>query len=55
MMDHDKRIDKSVEFVSVNIAILTVSDSRKATDDRSGDLLLNALIGMGITWLEGLL
>ena len=40
MMDHNKRIDKSVEFVSVNIAILTVSDSRKATDDRSGDLLV---------------
>ena len=39
MMDHDKRIDKSVEFVAVNIAILTVSDSRKASDDRSGDLL----------------
>ena len=38
-MDHDKRIDKSVEFVAVNIAILTVSDSRKAGDDRSGDLL----------------
>ena len=38
-MDHDKRIDKSVEFVSVNIAILTVSDSRKAGEDRSGDLL----------------
>ena len=38
-MDHDKRIDKSIEFVAVNIAILTVSDSRKAGDDRSGDLL----------------
>ena len=42
-MDHDKRIDKSVEFVSVNIAILTVSDSRKATDDRSGDLLVERI------------
>ena len=39
-MDHDKRIDKSVTFVPVNIAILTVSDSRKADDDRSGDLLV---------------
>ncbi|MGB2072113.1 MAG: molybdenum cofactor biosynthesis protein B [Candidatus Puniceispirillaceae bacterium] len=38
-MDHDKRIDKSITFVPVNIAILTVSDSRKADDDRSGDLL----------------
>ena len=39
-MDHDKRIDKSITFVPVNIAILTVSDSRKAHDDRSGDLLV---------------
>ena len=38
-MDHDRRIDKSVEFVAVNIAVLTVSDSRKLIDDRSGDLL----------------
>ena len=29
-MDHDKRIDKSVKLVAVNIAILTVSDSRKS-------------------------
>ena len=43
MMDHDKRIDKSVKFVAVNIAILTVSDSRKATDDRSGDLLVERI------------
>ena len=43
MMDHDKRIDKSVEFVAVNIAILTVSDSRKADDDRSGDLLVERI------------
>ena len=39
-MDHDKRIDKSITFVPVNIAILTVSDSRKADDYRSGDLLV---------------
>ena len=39
-MDHDKRIDKSIRFLPVNIAILTVSDSRKADDDRSGDLLV---------------
>ena len=39
-MDHDKRIDKTIPFVPVNIAILTVSDSRKADDDRSGDLLV---------------
>ena len=39
-MDHSKRIDESVEFVAVNIAILTISDSRKAVDDRSGELLV---------------
>ena len=38
-MDHNKRIDRSIEFFPVNIAVLTVSDSRKAHNDRSGDLL----------------
>ena len=38
-MDHEKRIDKSVPFVAVNIAVLTVSDSRRMDDDKSGDLL----------------
>ena len=38
-MDHEKRIDKSVPFVAVNIAVLTVSDSRRLEDDKSGDLL----------------
>ena len=38
-MDHQKRIDKSVSFVAVNIAVLTVSDSRRLEDDKSGDLL----------------
>ena len=38
-MDHSRRIDQSASFVPVNIAILTVSDSRRSDDDRSGDLL----------------
>ena len=38
-MDHEKRINKSVPFIAVNIAILTVSDSRRLVDDKSGDLL----------------
>tara|TARA_B100000989_G_scaffold293772_1_gene271669 strand:- start:443 stop:1003 length:561 start_codon:yes stop_codon:yes gene_type:complete len=38
-MDHEKRVDKSVPFVAVNIAILTVSDSRGLEDDKSGELL----------------
>ena len=39
-MDHEKRIDKSASFLAVNIAVLTVSDSRRREDDKSGDLLV---------------
>ena len=46
-MDHSKRIDQNAEFVPVNIAILTVSDSRTAGDDRSGDLLAERVEGDG--------
>ena len=46
-MDHKKRIDKSVSFVAVNIAILTVSDSRRLADDKSGDLLVRSLTEAG--------
>ena len=46
-MDHKKRIDKSVPFVAVNIAILTVSDSRRLADDKSGDLLARSLTKAG--------
>ena len=42
-MDHKKRIDKTVSFVAVNIAILTVSDSRRLSDDKSGDWIFEAL------------
>ena len=38
-MDHEKRIDKSTPFIAVNIAVLTVSDSRRLEDDKSGNLL----------------
>ena len=39
-MAHDtNRLDMSVAFQPVNIAVMTVSDTRTATDDRSGDLL----------------
>ncbi|WP_421999999.1 molybdenum cofactor biosynthesis protein B [Roseovarius mucosus] len=34
------RIDESKEFISVRIAVLTVSDSRDMSDDRSGDTLV---------------
>ena len=46
-MDNEKRIDKSVTFLAVNIAILTVSDSRRLADDKSGDLLAGRLTGDG--------
>ena len=32
-------IDESKEFIPVRIAVLTVSDTREASDDRSGDVL----------------
>jgi len=33
------RIDESMEFIPVRIAVLTVSDSRSLAEDRSGDTL----------------
>jgi molybdenum cofactor biosynthesis protein B len=47
MTEHDKRIDRSVPFVAVNIAVLTISDSRSLTDDKSGDLLAARVQGDG--------
>ena len=41
------RIDESLEFVPVRIAVLTVSDTRQAADDRSGDTLVDRLTGAG--------
>ena len=46
-MNHEKRIDKSITFVAVNIAILTVSDSRRLDDDKSGDLLASRIVEDG--------
>jgi molybdopterin adenylyltransferase len=40
-------IDESKTFIAVNIAILTVSDSRQANDDKSGDILVDRLKGVG--------
>ncbi len=40
-------IDESKTFVAVNIAILTVSDTREAGDDKSGDILVDRLTGAG--------
>ena len=42
-----RRIDASRAFVPVNIAVLTVSDTRRAGDDRSGDTLVERLTAAG--------
>jgi len=41
------RIDESVPFRPLRIAVLTVSDTRTMADDRSGDTLAERLIGAG--------
>jgi molybdenum cofactor biosynthesis protein B len=41
------RIDESRPFVAVNIALLTVSDTRTAADDRSGDTLAERIAAAG--------
>ena len=40
-------IDESRDFIAVNIAVLTVSDSRTPEDDKSGDILVERLRGAG--------
>ena len=41
------RIDESREFVPVGIAVMTVSDTRKLEDDKSGDTLVKRLEAAG--------
>ena len=41
------RIDESVPFRTLRIAVLTVSDTRTMADDRSGDTLAERIIGAG--------
>ena len=41
------RIDESRPFLAIDIAVLTVSDSRTAADDRSGDVLVERLTAAG--------
>ena len=43
------KIDQSVPFQALNIAVLTVSDSRTEKDDKSGDLIAEMLIEAGHT------
>ena len=40
-------IDQSRAFIPVRIAVLTVSDTRSAADDRSGDTLVERLFAAG--------
>ena len=41
------RIDESRPFIPLNIAVLTVSDTRTAADDRSGNTLADRIEGAG--------
>lgn len=41
------KIDESRPFLPVNIAVMTVSDTRTLGDDRSGDALVERLTGAG--------
>ncbi|WP_370400531.1 molybdenum cofactor biosynthesis protein B [Sulfitobacter sp. JB4-11] len=43
------RIDEALDFIAVRIAVLTVSDSRDASQDRSGDVLVDRLTAAGHT------
>ena len=42
-----RRIDESIAFEPVRFAVLTVSDTRSAADDRSGDVLAERIAGAG--------
>ncbi len=41
------RIDETKDFVGLNIAVLTVSDTRVLTDDKSGQTLVDRINGAG--------
>ncbi len=41
------RVDESIAFQALKIAVLTVSDTRTAADDRSGDLLVARIEASG--------
>ena len=43
------RIDETRPFLPVAIAVLTVSDTRSITEDRSGDTLAERIVGAGHT------
>jgi molybdenum cofactor biosynthesis protein B len=41
------RIDETIDFIPVRIAVLTVSDTRGLADDRSGDVLVDRIAQAG--------
>ena len=41
------RIDETVDFIAIRIAVLTVSDSRGLAEDRSGDVLVGRIADAG--------
>ena len=41
------RIDESMDFIPVRIAVLTVSDTRSLADDKSGQTLIDRIKGAG--------
>ncbi|MBD3664440.1 molybdenum cofactor biosynthesis protein B [Sulfitobacter aestuariivivens] len=41
------RIDEAMEFIPVRIAVLTVSDTRDLSEDRSGDVLVARIAAAG--------
>ena len=41
------RIDETKEFIPIRIAVLTVSDTRDLSQDRSGDVLVERLLAAG--------
>ena len=43
------RIDDSLDFIPIRIAVLTVSDTRAREDDRSGTVLVERIAGAGHT------
>jgi len=49
---HMSRIDDSLEFIPVRIAVLTVSDTRGLADDRSGDVLVGRIADGGHTLVQ---
>ena len=40
-------IDNSIKFASINIALITISDSRKEADDKSGKILNERITNFG--------